>query len=156
QVADNKQRIVDLGTSVNELQGVTSQAAFSGLVHQALPIVTKIKHVEHELTLLQPLTAHERKAHARTILLYICNNLLDKQVELDERIVGVGTGADNIITSSSKAARDEAPFFTQHQSAAARRAFEYYELYEAILLQYRVEWWHAIGEPGAYVQHQVD
>lgn len=156
EITQTNERLVSLAGSVDELKEVASAANYSNLVAQALPIIAKIKHVEKEILLLRTLTPAQRKTHAREILLYICNNLLDKQTELNERIVGNAPNADNIITGASKAARDSAPFFGQHQSMAARRAVEYYILYETLLLQLRVEWWHAIGKPGSYVKAQVD
>lgn len=153
--AANK-RLDELHASVSELQGVTSQASFSNLVGQALPIISAIKYTQSEIGLLPTETPTGQKREARRILIYICTNLLDKQTELGDRLVGTAPTADNLITSSSKAARDSVRYWTEQQSETVRRVLSYYIEYEALLLQLRVEWWHAIGASQSYVVAQID
>jgi hypothetical protein len=153
--AANK-RLDELQASVSELQGVTSQASFSNLVGQALPIISMIKYTQSEIGLLPTETPTGQKREARRILTYICTNLLDKQTELGDRLVGTAPTADNLITASSKAARDSVRYWTEHQSETVRRVASYYIEYEALLLQLRVEWWHAIGASNTYTVAQID
>lgn len=149
-------KLDELRNSVSELQGVTSQAAFSNLAGQAITIISKIKFVHDELGKLRLESKTRQKRGARTILVYICEHLLDKQTELNDRLVGTAPNADNLITSSSKAARDSVRYWTEAQSRQVRRVFEYYADYEALLLQLRVEWWHAIGSSKEYVGAQIN
>jgi hypothetical protein len=149
-------RLDQLAGSVSELQGVVSQSGYSNLVGQAVPIISKIKYAQGELALLSTETNAGRKRGARAILDYVCTNLLDKQTELGERLVGTAPTADNLITSSSKAARDSVRYWTDAQSSQVRQVLAYYVEYEALLLQLRVEWWHAIGASRNYVVAQID
>ena len=148
-------RLNQLSASVAELQGITSQAAYSNLVAQATPIISSIRYVVDEIRLLPTENRYGQLREARSILLYICSHLLDKQIELNDRIVGTAPTADSIITASSRAARDSVRYWTQHQSTTVRRVLEYYIEYEALLLQLRVEWWNAIGSSKDYKLAQI-
>lgn len=148
-------KLNELAGSVQEIKAASAQSHYSDLVTQALPIVTDIKYVDGEIRSLKDLTGANRKRHTRYILEYICGNLLDKQVQLNERLVGTGTGADTIIVASSRAAKNAQLLWTQHQSNAMRNILDYYSLYEALLLQFRTEWWNAIGMDRSYVRTQI-
>lgn len=157
QIAELEERLVALGASIDELKRDHAQSAFTNLVTQALPIVSAIKHVKHEIKALDKIpTAAGKQAHGREILEYICENLLDKQTELNERIVGTGTGADNIITSSSKLMKYSTRLWTEHNTQVLRQILQYYTMLEAFLLELRVEWWHATGKEPSYIQHQIE
>ncbi|MCW2991218.1 MAG: hypothetical protein JWM73_1812, partial [Solirubrobacterales bacterium] len=156
QITKVNERLAVLTASVDQLKQAASQAAYSDLVNQAVPILASIKDAEREISLMASIrTAAGKKAQARTVLLYICSKLLDKQTELNERLVGTGAGADNIITASNKALHDKTALWTEHQAAQLRQILEFYTLAEAQLLQLRVEWWHAIAKDPAYVKAQI-
>jgi hypothetical protein len=151
-----KTRLDDLQRFVLELQRSNSQGHFSTLVNLAIPVISKVEHVYNEIGLLPTETYAGQKRNSRSILDYICTNLLDKQEELNLRLVGTAPTADNLITSSSKAARDSVRYWTNAQSRAVRNVLDYYVDYEALLLQLRVEWWHAIGASKTYIVAQIE
>jgi hypothetical protein len=149
-------RLNELQRFVFELQKSGSEAGYSNLVNQAVPIIKDVKYVHDEIELLPSETPAGQKRLGRSILDYVCEHLLSTQTELNLRLVGTAPNANNLITSSSKAARDSVRYWTDAQTRAVRDVLAYYVDYEGLLLQLRVEWWHAIGSSKEYIVAQIE
>ena len=138
--------IVEVHAHLNVVAGHVVQAQYSHAALEAAKVTGAIDKAQKELShLAHAETAHDRKLHADHLIAQLGPNgdLYSAQEVLHKQLTVPAPGADGLLIAANKAARGKAqPFFTHQLSLSQREVYKYYSMYEAVLLQLRLNYWH--------------
>jgi hypothetical protein len=159
QIDGLKLAIADVHRHLNTVAGHVVQAQFSHAALEAARVTGAIDKAQKELShLAHATTAHDRRIHAEHLIaqlgphgeLYSAQEILHKQLTVP------APGADGLLIAANKAARGKAnPFFTHELSLSQREVYKYYAMYEAVLLQLRLNYWHHKGYSAEAIQREL-
>ncbi|HEV7773498.1 MAG TPA: hypothetical protein VGO48_09470 [Conexibacter sp.] len=151
--------IVEVHSHLNTVAGHVVQAQYSHAALEAAKITGAIDKAQKELAhLAHATTAHSRRIHAEHLIaqlgphgeLYSAQEILHKQLTVP------APGADGLLIAANKAARGKAhPFFTHQLSLSQREVYKYYSMYEAVLLQLRLNYWHYKGYTSEEIHREL-
>ncbi len=154
-----KLALVDVHRHLNGVAGHVVQAQYSHAALEAARVTGAIDKAQKELShLAHARTAHERRVHADHLIAQLGphGDLWSAQEVLHKQLTVPAPGADGLLVAANKAARGKAnPFFTHELSLAQREVYKYYSMYEAALLQLRLNYWHHMGYGHERIQQEL-
>jgi hypothetical protein len=154
-----KLAIVEVHAHLNTVAGHVVQAQYSHAALEAAKVTGAIDKAQKELAhLAHATTAHDRKLHADHLIAQLGphGDLYSAQEVLHKQLTVPAPGADGLLIAANKAARGKAhPFFTHQLSLSQREVYKYYAMYEAVLLQLRLNYWHYKGYSSAAIHREL-
>ena len=151
-------RLTAIETATDQLRKELAQVNFNHLAADANNIIGQINYGIDRLNTIADWPANisqaDKKIEAQELQRYIGTHLLDKQSVLDLKInPKIGEG---LIASAYKVEKSHVGlFWTRLNSVRVREVFSYYQDEEARLLLLRVEYWHATGRSGDFIQREI-
>jgi hypothetical protein len=175
ELAQIQAQLAQISMQLTSLQNEVAQAAFGSLVAGAADYTSEIANALKQLSTIANLDPNDPNFQStktmltNSLLAYIggatsdkpCSTgpagvgLLEKQDILNGRLVQSGVGTDGILVAGSRVMTRATRFWTSGTTQQVQTLFDYYAAREAELLMMRVEFWHACGLSGSYIQQQI-